>query len=538
MTRPNHQNPLAQIGPYELIEKVGAGGMGSVYRARDPRDGRIVALKLMHEHVASDPSYAERFRREAAVAALIDSPNVVRVLEFASDRGRPYIVTEFIEGPSVEDLVKDGPLPPAHAAAIAACVAAGLAAAAQHGVVHRDIKPANILIGADGVAKVTDFGIATLDHSSSLTMPGMFIGTAAYAAPEQHRGETDIRADIYSLGVVLFEMLTGSLPFQADTATGLMRKHEEAPVPIERLQGQPAVLVSAVQRCLEKSPGRRYNHPGELLTHLGAASAPVEQAGTVIAPLPAGSPTVVGVPEDPAATRMDEALRSTGQFAFPAPVVGAAALRERIASTPLFRKALVAGAVVTCFTVFAMVGFRGASGSGNNEQYSGGGGSGGIEVGIPPVLSSETPATAPTKEAPAPRTVTPLATPTAPATPSVSPTPTLAPPTVTPPPAPAPALYLYDYVFCHEAGCPYGDEELVTGWAIAVGFELSALTSLPVAAEIWFNGQYYYTSPFTPSSNGAYFDVLPFAYEAGELELRIYAGEYYLGSAWADVYWD
>src|SRR5262245_54479827 len=99
MTRPRNTKPLANIGPYELLEKVGSGGMGSVYRARDSRDGRIVALKLMHEHVAGDPSYAERFRREAAVAALIDSPNVVRVLEFASDGGRPYIVTEFVDGP-------------------------------------------------------------------------------------------------------------------------------------------------------------------------------------------------------------------------------------------------------------------------------------------------------------------------------------------------------------------------------------------------------------------------------------------------------
>src|SRR5690606_25579575 len=121
-------------------------------------------------------------------------------------------------------------------------------------IVHRDIKPANILIASDGTPKVTDFGIATLDQGSSLTVPGVFIGTAAYAAPEQHHGATDIRSDIYSLGVVLFEMLTGSLPFKAETATGMMRLHAESAVPLERLAGQPEAVAAVVARCLEKDP--------------------------------------------------------------------------------------------------------------------------------------------------------------------------------------------------------------------------------------------------------------------------------------------
>lgn len=551
MTRPRNTKPLAHIGPYDLTEKVGSGGMGAVYRARDTRDGSTVALKLMHEHVAGDPSYAERFRREAAMAALIDSPNVVRVLEFASDGGRPYIVTEFVDGLSVEALLKNGPLPADQAIAIAAGVANALGEANRRSIVHRDIKPANVLLGAGGVPKVTDFGIATLSHASSLTVPGMFIGTAAYAAPEQHRGEADVRSDLYSLGVVIFEMLTGSLPFAAETATGMMRQHEEARVPLERLAGQPPALVGVVGRCLEKSPGARFQDPGELAAALatgGLAFDGPPNATVVAAASPAGPLAVASWDSGAPETRIDAALFETGEH--PIPAVPLAALRARFSDIPLLRKALLAGAAVACLTVLATFSLRGSSAGEAPMGGSGGGNTGPVidfatTTPVPSVTATPVPSVTTTPVPsftvqPGPKGPPPIAPVTVTVTPTATRTSTPPPPapkTVTPAPAkPVAPITVVGWVFCQQAGCPAGQEELYSGAPIGVGFALSSPTSLPVSVEVWFDGVYYYTSNFTPSANGMYFDLLPFTYHGGDLALDIYVGGEYLDTIWAEVY--
>lgn len=559
MTRPNNQ-PLAIVGPYELLERIGAGGMGSVYRAQNTLDGRIVALKLMHEHVASDPSYAERFRREAAVAALIDSANVVRVLEFASDRGRPYIVTEYIEGQSLEAMLQGGRVSAETAAAIGAGVANALAAANSRNIVHRDIKPGNILITPAGTPKVTDFGIATLNHGSSLTVPGMFVGTAAYAAPEQHHGAADVRSDIYSLGVVLFELATGSLPFVAETATGMMRQHEQSRVPVERLQGQPPKLAAAIIRCLEKSPAKRYEDPRELANDL-AGSLPAS-ATVVAAPAPAtvvagvASETVmagtvfagVASVDDDNATRVAQELFATGEHTVAAPVAvlppALANIRQKVNASPVLMKALAAAAGVACVTVVAMFGVRG----GHSQEPPMGGGSGGGTSVQPIDFGSSTPAPNVTETATATSTVTPKkprpgvtetavpsVTVTATATPSPTATPSKPSPNAPPPPPPAPALEVVDWAFCHQAGCPFGDQYLYAGYPIAVAFQLNQAIGQQVSVEVWFDGAYQYTSNFSASSNGAYYDILPYANYAGELTLDIYVGGQYLDSLYADV---
>ncbi|MEO8541009.1 MAG: serine/threonine-protein kinase, partial [bacterium] len=446
MTQPNNQ-PLAIVGPYELVERIGAGGMGSVYRAQNTRDGRVVALKLMHEHVASDPSYAERFRREAAMAALIDSPNVVRVLEFASDGGRPYIVTEFVDGPSLEAVLQNGPMSSEAASNVGIGVANALAAASNRNIVHRDIKPANILMAPDGTAKVTDFGIATLNQGSSLTVPGMFVGTAAYAAPEQHHGTADVRSDIYSLGVVLFELLTGTLPFLAETATGMMREHESGRIPVERLAGMNPRLAAAIVRCLEKAPARRYQHPNELAQALQASlpvRPPLVAVGeTIVAGVP--SETVVAGPVAlaPAGffegdlTRIAPSLFGTGEHTvaalmadFPPAVVS---VRERVRANPLLARALGAAAGVACITLLAMFGVHGGH---SQEPPASGGGNGGsslqpIDFGSGTSTPTVTETATPTATSKKPRpgvtetaTTAPIVTVTATSTPSPTAQPT------------------------------------------------------------------------------------------------------------------
>src|SRR5690606_25485795 len=188
---------LQSIGPYTLIDRIGAGGMGVVYRALDRRSGTVVAFKLLHEHIASNPQAVERFRREAHVASLLRSAYVVRTLEFGQEDGRYYLVTEFIEGRSLAELLAEGPIEPLAAIDVVTHAALALDEAESREIAHRDIKPDNIMVMEDGAARLADFGIATLSYLDGLTRSGSYIGTVAYSAPEQHRGEADIRSDIY-----------------------------------------------------------------------------------------------------------------------------------------------------------------------------------------------------------------------------------------------------------------------------------------------------------------------------------------------------
>ena len=231
--------PPSSLSHYDLEERMGAGGMGTVYRAVDRRSGANVAIKILHAHLQSTPAYLERFHREAEIASKLDSRYMVRVLDSGSDRGHQFIVSEFVGGAKLGDVLRQGRLEIVEALAVAAQIAHALEEAALQGVIHRDIKPDNIMFTQGGSIKVADFGISRLADATTVTLTGMFVGTMAYTAPEQARGHADIRSDIYSLGITLFEMLTGDVPFHSETPTGLMRMHEDDPPPLDRLEGMP-----------------------------------------------------------------------------------------------------------------------------------------------------------------------------------------------------------------------------------------------------------------------------------------------------------
>ena len=224
------QNPPTLGGRYELQRRLAQGGMATVYLAMDRQLDRQVAIKMLHPQFASDPTFAERLRREARAAAGLSHPNIVGVYDWGRHGERYFIVMEYVSGHSLAEIIAArGPLDPKAAAAIAFEVAAALAFAHRAGIVHRDVKPQNVLLSSDGHVKVTDFGIATMmggGPSLGLTETGTVVGTAAYLSPEQAQGEaTDARSDLYSLGVVLYEMLAGYPPFRGDTPISVAYQH-------------------------------------------------------------------------------------------------------------------------------------------------------------------------------------------------------------------------------------------------------------------------------------------------------------------------
>jgi len=248
---------------YELTHLVARGGMAEVYRARDRLLDRPVALKVLFPELSVDRAFVERFRREAQAAARLSHPNIVPVFDWGQDAGAYFIVMEYVEGRPLSALLREhGPLEPVRAAEIASQVAAALASAHRHGVVHRDIKPGNVLITDDGQVKVTDFGIArAINTEDSLTQTGAVMGTATYFSPEQAEGlSVDARSDIYSLGVVLFEMLTGRPPFLGDTPVSVASKHvrDVPPTPRELLETVPVELEAVVMKAMAKQPAQRY----------------------------------------------------------------------------------------------------------------------------------------------------------------------------------------------------------------------------------------------------------------------------------------
>ena len=248
---------------YELRELVGSGGMSSVYRALDRLLERNVALKILHPHYGDDEEYVERFRREARAVAQLSHPNIVTVIDRGESDGQQYIVFEYIDGESLKQLVdRTGPLPARRAIELVLQVADALAFAHQAGLVHRDVKPQNILVTEDGQAKVTDFGIArSLDVEHGVTQTGTVLGTSNYLSPEQARGQAVTPAtDVYSLGVVVFELLTGEVPFPGENFVAVAMKHINEPPPplLERRPDVPVRLVHAVERALAKDPAARF----------------------------------------------------------------------------------------------------------------------------------------------------------------------------------------------------------------------------------------------------------------------------------------
>ncbi len=285
---------------YELEELVGSGGMSTVFRARDSQLGRRVAVKILHEHYSDDPEYVERFRREARAVARLSHPNIVTVIDRGEEDGRQFIVFEHVDGENLKELVlRNGRLPLRRALELGLAVAEGLAFAHEQGLVHRDVKPQNVLLNSEGEVKVTDFGIArSLDVEHGVTQTGTVMGTGEYLAPEQASGRPVSPAtDVYSLGVVLWELLTGDVPFSGENfvAVALRHVHESPPDLRERRPDVPPRLAAAVERALEKDPARRFPSMSALAAELRASLAeldaePVraedEGALTLIAPAP------------------------------------------------------------------------------------------------------------------------------------------------------------------------------------------------------------------------------------------------------------
>lgn len=250
-------------GRYELQELAGSGGMSSVYRAYDRLLERPVAIKVLHEQYSKDPEYVERFRREAQAIARLSHPNIVTVIDRGEHEGRQYIVFEHVAGENLKEAVQRlGPLPVGRALALAHQAARGLAFAHQHGVVHRDVKPHNVLIDAEGTAKVTDFGIArSLEREDGITETGAVLGTSDYLAPEQAAGQrVDASSDQYSLGALLYELLTGDVPYPAPNVVTAAMRHMNDPVPSVRAT-RPEVsprVDTLVRRAMAKRPEDRY----------------------------------------------------------------------------------------------------------------------------------------------------------------------------------------------------------------------------------------------------------------------------------------
>lgn len=282
---------------YELQELIGGGGMADVYKAQDKLLDRAVAVKILHQQYANDAEFVEKFRREATAAAKLAHPNIVNIYDVGEDGGSQYIVMEYVSGPTLKEVIQQkGCLEPIEAVRIAKEIASALESAHRNNLVHCDIKPHNILVMPDGHIKVTDFGIARAVSASTMTYSGSVMGSVHYFSPEQAKGTViTTKSDVYSLGVVLYEMLTGQLPFNGETSVSIALKHlQEEPVPIRQLNPSiPPVLEAIVQKAMSKDPADRPNST-ELYADLNQAKAMLEDRGA----------SQEAVSNDPFATRM------------------------------------------------------------------------------------------------------------------------------------------------------------------------------------------------------------------------------------------
>ena len=282
---------------YELQELIGGGGMADVYKAQDKLLDRAVAVKILHQQYANDAEFVEKFRREATAAAKLAHPNIVNIYDVGEDGGSQYIVMEYVSGPTLKEVIQQkGCLEPIEAVRIAKEIASALESAHRNNLVHCDIKPHNILVMPDGHIKVTDFGIARAVSASTMTYSGSVMGSVHYFSPEQAKGTViTTKSDVYSLGVVLYEMLTGQLPFNGETSVSIALKHlQEEPVPIRQLNPSiPPVLEAIVQKAMSKDPADRPSST-ELYADLNQAKAMLADRGT----------SQEAVSNDPFATRM------------------------------------------------------------------------------------------------------------------------------------------------------------------------------------------------------------------------------------------
>ncbi len=283
-------------GRYRLIQQIARGGMAAIWRAQDTLLDRFVAVKVLHPQFADDPEFLERFRREARAAARLSHPNIVPIYDVGEDNGAPYIVMELVEGGNLKDRIRHAaPLADSEIRQIGATLAVALEYAHRKGLIHRDVKPQNVLLGEDGRPRLTDFGIAQAMASSGLTRTGAVMGSVHYIAPELIRSrQASAQSDIYSLGVVLYEMATGRVPFQADTDMAVALAHiEETPAAPRALNARIAPeLENVIQRALAKSPEMRFGSAADLADALlgrGANGIP-DRAPTARVAAPAAAP--------------------------------------------------------------------------------------------------------------------------------------------------------------------------------------------------------------------------------------------------------
>ncbi|MQF69154.1 hypothetical protein FIM12_02300 [SAR202 cluster bacterium AD-804-J14_MRT_500m] len=421
---------IQRIDKYDILEEMGSGGQAIVYKARDRSLGRTVALKVLHPHLTRDPQFRQRFLRDARLAASLNHPNVVTVHEVGESDNTLYIAMELVPNSLDEELKQHGKLELSRAINIGQQTAQALQAAHDRGIVHRDIKPQNILLTEDGTAKVADFGIATASFLSSMTNTGTYLGTPDYMSPEQCKGEqADSRSDIYSLGIVIYQMLTGNLPFPADSPLAVMRKHiEDPPPPLDQMDSRiPRTIQDIVAICLEKQPDRRYrsatalanslnqvsteSSPGPRTSVFTPPSPSVPRPTPVPVPLPIPSPPIVSdrkPPSEPPEVSVHSADEQPG---------------KRFSYKALF---LISGLVIVPLAILSVLGIISMAGGSDTQQVQ-------PEIATSisvPATHTPTPAMFTSISPPTPTATpipTPIPIPQATATQSLSDTPTLIP---------------------------------------------------------------------------------------------------------------
>lgn len=435
MSAPNSGADRTINGRYTLLREIGRGGMATIWEARDSQLGRRVAVKLLHPQFASDPEFIERFAREARSAASLTHPNIVAVFDAGVDSatGAPFLVLELVDGPSLRDVVRqrERPFDEREIRLVGTSLAEALEYAHRRGIIHRDVKPANVLLGGDGRPRLTDFGIAQAATESQLTRTGSVMGSVHYLAPEVARGQPSTSAaDVYALGVVLYELATGRTPFSGTNEMAVALAHVEQPPPPPRTVNPnlSPQLEGVILRALSKDPSRRFGSAGELAAALGGGAGAQETRPVAVLP-PRPEPT------DPGRTSrlpVQPPPRS-GRAVAPPP---AAVAPSRRAVQPPRGGGGPGGGVIAVLLVLAAalvalgVGFFGLASSNRDPGASGG-------AAASPTATSAPAAEKPTAQAsPAPATRTPTAAATPTSAPSPSPTATVA---ASPTPRPATA---------------------------------------------------------------------------------------------------
>jgi serine/threonine-protein kinase len=402
-------------GRYRLQRRVGGGGMGAVWEAYDQQLDRPVAIKIPDRSLAADESFVERFRREARSAGRLSHPNVAQVYDYGVDDGQPYLVMELVPGETLASrLAREGPLPSEDARRIAAGVADALHAAHEGGVVHRDVKPGNIMLTPEGGVKVMDFGIAAAAADGRMTGTGQVLGTPTYMAPEQAAGKGSTPAsDVYSLGVVLYEMLAGGPPFEADTALAVASAHvHRDPEPLERVAPDADEdVIAACRAAMAKDPSGRPASAAALSAALrGDATLPIGASSGAGAAPTGGTASQPTEPFPAAGTEVLPPVSTTeGPAVTPTPPPGPARERRGVAGWVLAVAALVVVGVLLIVLATALSG----------EQR--------------PTPTHSAPTTAPA-------TTNPTTVPPSPSPPATTPPPSPSPSTSSPSPLPTPTL--------------------------------------------------------------------------------------------------